>query len=367
MRSMAYACTLLVILGACRGGSAEPPSDRPLSSTRTTGAGAQLVLLDSVQLVETDSSFIGSASGLAVDANGQIFVADAFSARVLEFTREGRFVRAYGRKGDGPGELRKPIAIVLLGDSLIAVSNTGLNSPVVFDRRTGRWVSTGSVSGYIKSGQLVGDSLWFGVLSQKRATSLAIWSLAADSMRYFGPVPAEYKSSARLGAIMSQAPFTVWSDTAAIGFAGVNQLFVIDRAGSVIDTINPPVAHRRGVPANLVEEYAKGEGLEHYTQLASILMQVGRMGNGRLVIVHHDVKQRGDLFSATGYVSLISADRQSACVDAVMALSLDAKPMTALAGDQVVSFEQAVGGGSSASWVKTYRIDDSSCDWVPAA
>lgn len=365
MRSIASMFALLAVLGACRGGSAEPPSDRPLSSARTTGQGARLVMLDSVRLGESDSSFIGSASGFAVDASGEIFVADAFSARVLEFTPQGRFVRAYGRKGSGPGELEKPIAIVLIGDSLIAVGNAGRNSPLLFDRRSGAWLSTGTVSGYVKSGQMVGDSLWLGVLSQKRGTSLATWRMGADSMHYFGPVPDEYTASARLSSIMPHAPFAVRNDKAAVGFAGVNQILVMDGVSTVTDTINPPVARRRGVPANLVEEYAREQGVEYYTQLASILMQIGYMSDGKLLLIHHDVKHRGDLFSATGYVSLVAADRLTACVDAVIALSPDAKPMTAIVGDRVASFEQAAGGGDAASWVKTYRVDESGCDWVP--
>ena len=121
MHRVRRCCALLLLLAGCRSEAAEPPSDRALSSARTSGAGARLVLEDSVQLEETDSTYIGRATGLAVDGTGEIFVADDFSARVLEFTPTGHFVRAYGRKGSGPGELQRPIAIVLLGDSAFAV------------------------------------------------------------------------------------------------------------------------------------------------------------------------------------------------------------------------------------------------------
>src|SRR5690606_34604544 len=93
MRTIAAVLTLFTLLSAC-GGSDEPAADRPLSSARTAAAGARMVLVDSVRLAETDSTFIGRANGVAVDASGEIFVADGLSARLLEFAPDGRFVRA---------------------------------------------------------------------------------------------------------------------------------------------------------------------------------------------------------------------------------------------------------------------------------
>ena len=355
---------VLLVAAACRRGEAEPPANRELTSTRVTGAGARLVLLDSVRLSETDSSTIGDVSAFAVDDSGEIFVADGFSARVLEFSPDGHFVRAFGRKGRGPGELELPFSLVLLGDTLLAVGNRGANSPVLFDRRSGAWVTSGHAAGYVKSGRIVGDALWLGVVSRSRNASLAAWHPGADSMRYFGPVPAEYTASARLWSMMPQAPFVTWGDTVALGFAGVNRLYLLDSAGAVLDSIEPPVARRRGVPADLVAQYASIGGVEQLTQLSSILMQVGRLPSGEIVLVHHDVTHHGDQFTPTAYVTLLSADRTRACVDAVLPLSPAAKGATALVADRIVAFEQATTRSDAASTVRSYRIDGSGCEWV---
>ena len=42
----------------------------------------------------------------------QILVTDRKSDRVLEFSPDGQFVRAVGRRGDGPGEFRSPLALL---------------------------------------------------------------------------------------------------------------------------------------------------------------------------------------------------------------------------------------------------------------
>ena len=82
------------------------------------------------------------------------------------------------------------------------------------------------------------------------------------------------------------------------------------------------------------------------------------------MLVHHDVKHHGDQFTPSAYVTLLSADRTRACVDAVLPLSPDAKGATALVGDRIVAFEQATSGSEATSTVRSYRIDPSGCEWV---
>ena len=41
---------------------------------------------------------------VAVAPNGDILVADTFNARIQRFSNDGKFIRAWGRVGDGPGE-----------------------------------------------------------------------------------------------------------------------------------------------------------------------------------------------------------------------------------------------------------------------
>jgi DNA-binding beta-propeller fold protein YncE len=60
-------------------------------------------------------------TGVAVAANGDIFVADGHapnkhdSARVVRFSKDGHFIKAWGRKGSAPGEFDEPHDIVVGG------------------------------------------------------------------------------------------------------------------------------------------------------------------------------------------------------------------------------------------------------------
>ena len=44
--------------------------------------------------------------------NGQIFVLEYSSDRVVVFNRDGEFVRSFGGAGEGPGEFRSPMAMM---------------------------------------------------------------------------------------------------------------------------------------------------------------------------------------------------------------------------------------------------------------
>ena len=69
---------------------------------------------------------LNEPSDLAIAPNGDIYVADGHiaresNARIVRFDRNGRFISAWGMKGDGPGELDCPHSIAL--DSRAASSS----------------------------------------------------------------------------------------------------------------------------------------------------------------------------------------------------------------------------------------------------
>lgn len=87
-------------------------------------------------------------------SDGRWVVADNGSIKV--FDRDGRFVRAMGRSGDGPGEMRLLRDVcVIRGDTILAVS-LGDRRLVVFDS-SGRHLRTRSVDGEIRRGGCMPD------------------------------------------------------------------------------------------------------------------------------------------------------------------------------------------------------------------
>jgi hypothetical protein len=85
-----------------------------------------------------DASFdIGHASDITFGPDGSVYVADAFRHVVHVFDDRGRRRAEFGRPGSGPGDLKNPGALSLLGDTLFVV-NMDEGRVTGFDRTTGR-------------------------------------------------------------------------------------------------------------------------------------------------------------------------------------------------------------------------------------
>jgi len=80
------------------------------------------------------SDYFQEPSDIEVDnARSIIYVVDAGSCRVLVFDLEGKFLRAVGSKGQGPGEFTRPTGACLLPGGGLAVADVGNNRIQTFD------------------------------------------------------------------------------------------------------------------------------------------------------------------------------------------------------------------------------------------
>jgi DNA-binding beta-propeller fold protein YncE len=80
-------------------------------------------------------------TGVAIGANGDIFVADGHSrnksnsARIVKFTKDGMFVKAWGRMGSEPGNFREPHDLYVGGSKgYVYVADRQNNRVQVFDQ-----------------------------------------------------------------------------------------------------------------------------------------------------------------------------------------------------------------------------------------
>jgi len=75
-----------------------------------------------------DADYFERPSDIEVDrARSLIYVADAGSCRILVFDVQGKFLRAVGRKGQGPGEFAAPTGLCLTDDGGFAVADRDNN------------------------------------------------------------------------------------------------------------------------------------------------------------------------------------------------------------------------------------------------
>jgi streptogramin lyase len=77
-------------------------------------------------------------SDVVTAPNGDIFVADGHggnsNARIVKFSKDGRFIKTWGKKGSGPGEFDTPHAIALDSKGRLFVGDRNNNRIQIFDQ-----------------------------------------------------------------------------------------------------------------------------------------------------------------------------------------------------------------------------------------
>ncbi len=77
-------------------------------------------------------------SGVVVAPNGDIFVADGHggdsNARIVKFSKDGKFLKAWGKKGSAPGEFNEPHGIAMDAKGRIFVADRANNRIQIFDQ-----------------------------------------------------------------------------------------------------------------------------------------------------------------------------------------------------------------------------------------
>ncbi|MBL9213889.1 MAG: 6-bladed beta-propeller [Opitutaceae bacterium] len=96
--------------------------------------GRLLLTLGTLNRSGADERTFYQPAGVAVARSGRIYVADGYgNSRVVMFSPEGRFLKAWGRKGSGPGEFNLPHALAIDDAGRVYVAERLNHRVQVFD------------------------------------------------------------------------------------------------------------------------------------------------------------------------------------------------------------------------------------------
>jgi sugar lactone lactonase YvrE len=73
-------------------------------------------------------------TGLAVDHDGNLYVADTLNNRIEVFDADGKFIRTFGKAGDGPGYFARPKGVAIDSDDHIWVADGMQDRVQVFNK-----------------------------------------------------------------------------------------------------------------------------------------------------------------------------------------------------------------------------------------
>ena len=369
--------TAAVLAVTCVACAVQPTED-------ADGMGPSVVAIDSFRLEEVDTLYIGNPYTPVIDRfDGSVYIPDIFSRRVLRYARDGRLMQVIGGPGSGPGEFRSAEAVFVASDSIVGVYDNMLRRLSLFDRASGAFRRSRELSGVAGTTPPVvrTDGVWFPLVDQNYreprfavARSVARWIADRDTVLYLGSMPAEFSASVE-GGFWSYANFLLLGALAfherglIRGWQLKNDLFLLNEAGEVLDTINIPVRQRNGVPPNIrelldVHRISQKETLEKFSRLR----QLHTLSDGSIVFTHHDQRvlklEPVPVLSATVWIGVISADLKRACVDTKLPVSEEARSMETFHGDTLFQLDRRIVAGELQTWIRYFTVDTAACQWI---
>lgn len=81
-----------------------------------------------------DATHMNQPNDVAIAANGDLYVSDGYgNNRIVVFDKNGKFLRAWGKLGQGPGEFSQPHSIVLDSKGRVYVADRNNSRIQIFD------------------------------------------------------------------------------------------------------------------------------------------------------------------------------------------------------------------------------------------
>lgn len=332
-------------------------------ATSPASGGPQLELIDSTQLQESDSAYIGRAREMAVDVrDGSYYVSDMLSERVSRFGRDGGLLMTYGRQGKGPAEITG-IGPVLIGDSTLYVTASGNARIERYARNSGEPMGGFSLVGFVTSIRKDGERAWLGMYDPNSRSMVTAWNIGTDQFTTLIAVPEQYRAFPVLGGTFPGVTVATFGDSLLVGFMGTSYVVVAAKNGVVTDTIHIPAQRRRRYPQDLAAAM-RGTPPQRLGAL-SALFHAQYMPTGEVALVYYDNEYSDGAVSSRVFVSVLSVDRSVACVDAEIPVSPDGLPVMTFTGDTLHVLEGRVEGQQVRRTVKRYVISSDGCDWLP--
>ena len=131
-----------------------PDGTRGHQVIKFSPTGAVLMTLGTPGEAGSGNNSFNAPADVVVANNGDIFVADGHgdntNNRVVKFSKDGTFIKSWGRTGYGPGEFRTLHAIAMDAEGRIYVGDRSNNRIQIFDQEgtfLAQWTQFGRQSG----------------------------------------------------------------------------------------------------------------------------------------------------------------------------------------------------------------------------
>lgn len=244
-----------------------------------------------------NNDFFDKPSDIEVDrARSLIYVVDAGSCRVLVFDLGGKFVRAIGRKGQGPGEFATPTGLCLTGDGGIAVADRD-NGRIQLIGPDGSLVRSVKVTKTRVADLIIANGRFFTVAAHGVSTYNVTMGSESDNQPLVtvlddqGQITAEIavadfpEKQAFVRAIKHRVCLALSPDGRLfLPFYAMNLVHVFDTAGNKKGGFSRPLPFKPITPA-LIEERSPEKGVVQMRAKLDIVSPAAAFGPDGLLYI----------------------------------------------------------------------------------
>ena len=115
--------------------------ENPKDPVPPKGTMSKIILTQEISIGEGeyDEDMFAELTSVDVDSDGNIYILDREDKKVKIFDNAGKFVKKFGRDGQGPGEMNVPITIQVTPDNELVVSDA-LNQRLMYFTLEGEFI-----------------------------------------------------------------------------------------------------------------------------------------------------------------------------------------------------------------------------------
>lgn len=333
------------------------------AADRAANDGATAItLIDSVEVVETDSVFVARPTAIMVDAAGRVYVSDGSAKRVLRMERDGSGLTPITRVGAGPGEVQRPTSLAMIGDSVLAVHDGGQRRIALFERAS--MMSRGSISVGWPSTSIRGwrDRLVVGALLADSGTSFALLSDTVGAPTRGGSVPRIYTENPPIAQAFGSVEVARDDSTVVGVFEVANTAYRWHLQSKQIDSVPLRVGSRRGarpeVMLELLRDPTKAPTLA-FTW--SFPMLTAMISGERSAIVSYDPTMANGNFTGPAHLQVVDWRTRRSCRDVQLPVSVEIPARYAMRGDTLTALVQHADGDGTSTWIVRWEVGVARC------
>ena len=168
--------------------------------------GKLLMTLGKPGVAGTTNDTFNKPSDVLVAPDGSIFVADGHggdsNARVMKFTKDGKFIKSWGMFGSGPNEIDVPHALAMDGRGRLFLANRNNNRIDIFDQE-GNLLDSWAQFSRPSSIVIQGDTIYVADSESESVSKnhdgwkrgIRIGRVSDGSVQYFIPDPVDKATS----------------------------------------------------------------------------------------------------------------------------------------------------------------------------